>query len=172
VASGANGAEKRDAEAVDRWINRLGSDGKPVRVTGPYAGPLPTMAVAARTAAHTAARTAARTAFSRSFSSAPLTSRPLGIRLFVGLSLALGVALPYWPYSSVCGWGLIFHALAVIVLLVAGVWTSILTWHGRLGLSHVLAILIFCWALTLSALEVLPRTGYAKAEATWWCGTN
>jgi heme A synthase len=169
VALGAN-VEKRDEEAVDRWINRLGSDSKPGqthRVTGPYAGPLPTMAVAARTA-----HTAARTAFSRSFSTVPLARRPLGIRFFVGLSLALGVALPYWPYASVCGWGLIFHALAVSVLVVAGVWTSILTWNGRLGLSHILAILIFCWGLTLSALEVLPRTGYAKAEATWWCGTN
>jgi hypothetical protein len=165
VAQGAN-AENRDAEAVDRWINRLGSPNKSAaagRVTGPYAGPLPTFAVAARSAA--------RDALSR-VPSTPLARRPLGIRFFVGLSLALGVALPYWPYASVCGWGLIFHGFAVAVLVVAGVWTSILTWNGRLGVSHIFAILIFCWGLTLSAMEVLPRTGYAKAEATWWCSTN
>jgi hypothetical protein len=168
VAQGAN-AENKDAEAVDRWINRLDTDkpGPGRRVSGPYAGPLPTLAVAARSTARTAAETALG-----SLSSIPLSRRPLGIRTCVGLSLALGVALPYWPYSTVCGWGLVMHAVAVLVLLVAGVWTSILTWYGRLGLSHVVAILIFCWGLTLSAMEVLPRTGYAKAEATWWCGTN
>ncbi len=169
MSQGAN-AENRDAEAVDRWINRLGSESKPAaarRVTGPYAGPLPTLAVAARSAAQSAAQTAMR-----NVPSIPLANRPLGIRLFVGLSLALGVAMPYWPYSSVCGWGLLFHGFAVVVLVVAGVWTSILTWNGRLGVSHIFAILIFCWGLTLSAMEVLPRTGYAKSEATWWCGTT
>ena len=103
----------------------------------------------------------------------PISRQPLGIRAFVGLSLALGVAMPYWPYGHACGWGLMFYALGLMTVLTAGVWTSILTWYSRLGVSHVIAILVFAWGVTLSVAEVLPRTGWAAfTQATWWCGTN
>jgi hypothetical protein len=102
-----------------------------------------------------------------------MSRRPLGIRTFVGLSLALGVAMPYWPYGHACGWGLMFYSLAIMTVVSAGVWTAILTWYSRLGVSHVVAVLVFAWGITLSAAEVLTRTGLADlTHATWWCGTN
>ena len=103
-----------------------------------------------------------------------MSRTPLGIRIFVGLSLGLGVAMPFWPYGHACGWGLLFYSLAIMTVMAAGVWTSILTWYSRLGVSHVVAVLVFAWGITLSAAEVLPRTGISllPIQASWWCGTN
>jgi hypothetical protein len=158
----------RDAELVDKLITRL----RPgtTRVTGPYSNPLPTLSVAARSG--NADEVYVAPARTTPVSRVPVLRSPMGIRGFVVLSLLLGIALPYWPYGNSCGWSLVFHGLAVMTLVTAGVWTSILTWYSRLGMSHIFAVLILCWGLALSAADVLPRTGYSKAEATWWCATN
>lgn len=164
--SGATNREHREAEEVDRLIKRL-SPTQQHRVTGPYSGPLPTLDIAGRAAAAPAA-----TRSTVSLRSAPLSRRPFGIRAFVGLSFMLGVAMPYWPYGHACGWGLAFYSLAIMTVMAAGVWTSVLTWYSRLGVSHVVAVLVFAWGVTLSAAEVLPRTGVIETAATWWCRTN
>ena len=166
--SGATNREQREAAEVDRLISRLRPDTH--RVTGPYSNPLPTIAVAARHAMQEP-----RTHDSvRSGSAVPISRSPIGIRLFVGLSLGLGVAMPFWPYGHACGWGLVFYSLAIMTVMAAGVWTSILTWYSRLGVSHMVAVLVFAWGITLSAAEVLPRTSitFSPIQATWWCGTN
>lgn len=162
--SGATNREHREAEEVDRLISRL-SPTQQHRVTGPYSGPLPTIAVAGRTtAAEARPAVTARTV--------PMSRRPFGIRTFVGLSFVLGVAMPYWPYGHACGWGLVFYSLAIMTVLAAGVWTSVLTWYSRLGVSHVVAVLVFAWGVTLSAAEVIPRTGFVQTAAAWWCSTS
>ena len=168
--SGAANRDHRDNQIVDRLISRLRPDQQHAhRVTGPYSGPLPSVAVAARTAVAEPRSDVYRP----SLRSVPISRRPLGVRLFVDLSLALGVAMPYWPYGHACGWGLRFYSLGLMTVLTAGVWTSILTWYSRLGISHVLAVLVFAWGVTLGAAEVLPRTGLADlTHATWWCSTN
>lgn len=165
--SSATNRDHRDNEVVDRLISRLRPDhSQQHRVTGPYSGPLPSIAVATRTAVPQERPVV-------SSRTVPISRRPLGIRAFVGLSFALGIAMPYWPYGHACGWGLVFYSLALTTVLAAGVWTSILTWYSRLGVSHVVAVLVFAWGVTLSAAEVLPRTGLADlTHATWWCGTN
>jgi hypothetical protein len=38
-----------------------------------------------------------------------------------------------------------------------------------MGLPHILSIGLLLWGLTLMAGVVLPRTGYAKTPATWFC---
>lgn len=162
--SGATKRDHREAEEVDRLISRL-SPTQQHRVTGPYSGPLPTLDIAGRTAAAAARSTVSVRAM-------PMSRRPFGIRAFVGLSFMLGVAMPYWPYGHACGWGLMFYSLAIMTVLAAGVWTSMLTWYSRLGVSHVVAVLVFAWGVTLSAAEVLPRTGYLQTAATWLCSTN
>ena len=99
-----------------------------------------------------------------------------GIRAFVGLSLALGVAMPYWPYGHSCGWGLAFYSVGIMTVLTAGVWTSILTWYSRLGVSHVIAVLVFAWGITLSVSHrwssetirtTFGRTAAAASGAAW-----
>jgi len=37
------------------------------------------------------------------------------------------------------------------------------------GAAHVIALVIMLWGLVLAADEVLPRSGYARYSATWWC---
>lgn len=98
--------------------------------------------------------------------------RPGVIRLCVALSVALGVALPYWPYPRACGWWLLLYLLAVAMVVVAGSWSVRLTWMARLGYFHTAAILVLCWGVTLTAVEVVPRADYTKPVNSWVCSTN
>jgi hypothetical protein len=94
---------------------------------------------------------------------------PLGVWVRVGLGLAIGVAMTQWPYSHVCGLKLMFYLIGVGTVLTAGVWGAISSWRRRMGLPHILSIGLLLWGLTLMAGVVLPRTGYAKTPATWFC---
>jgi hypothetical protein len=38
-----------------------------------------------------------------------------------------------------------------------------------MGLAHVLSLVSIVWGLVLVAGVVLPRVGYAKDAATWFC---
>jgi len=58
------------------------------------------------------------------------------------------------------------------VVIGAGVWTSVWTWRHRSSRGHVLALLLVLWGGVLGAIEILPRTGYAKPDPTrpgWMC---
>jgi hypothetical protein len=74
-----------------------------------------------------------------------------------------------WPYPHGCGLRLIFYLVGVLVVLVAGFWSSLSSWKRRLGLAHILSQLLIIWGLVLAGREVLPRVGYAKMEAPWFC---
>ena len=87
----------------------------------------------------------------------------------LGLGVALGIAMPFWPYPKACAWWLLFYLFAVAMLVVAGVWAARLTWVTRLGVAHMLALGVVFWGITLAADETLPRIGYAKTEAVWFC---
>jgi len=50
------------------------------------------------------------------------------------------------------------------------VWGAVSTWRLRLPKTHVLALLTLLGGVTLVALEVLPRIGYAGTMLTWTCG--
>jgi len=91
------------------------------------------------------------------------------IRGCVALGVLLGAVMPAWPYGHACGWGLIFYAMSVGVLVSAGVWGLIITWTSRLSLAHTIALGTLLWGLALSAQIVLPRVGYAASQATWTC---
>ena len=98
--------------------------------------------------------------------------RPGVIRLCVALSVALGVALPYWPYPRACGGWLVLYLLAVLMVVIAGIWSVRLTWTAHLGYFHTAALLVLCWGVTLTAVEVAPRADYTKAENGWVCSSN
>ena len=97
------------------------------------------------------------------------SSRAAGIWARAILGVCLGIALMQWPYGRACGPRLFFYLTAVVALFTTGLWAAVFAWKGRLGAAHVIALAIMLWGLVLVADEVLPRSGYAKYSATWWC---
>jgi hypothetical protein len=54
-------------------------------------------------------------------------------------------------------------------VVVAGVWSSLSSWKRRMGTAHLISQLLAVWGLVLTAEVLLPRMGYAKIPATWFC---
>lgn len=92
--------------------------------------------------------------------------------LRVALGLALAVGITQWPYASACGLNLIVYLGAIGVVVIAGLWSSISSWRRRMGLAHILSLMVLLWGLILGAREILPRSGYAKQVRTWSCTTG
>ncbi len=94
---------------------------------------------------------------------------PLKTWAWVVLSLIAAVGLTQWPYAHSCGWGLLFYMTGVTIVLVAAFWGSITSWQSRRAVAHVASLGVVAFSSVLFVREVLPRTGYARAEATWRC---
>lgn len=94
-----------------------------------------------------------------------------GVLFRVGLAVALAVGVHFWPYSARCGLGLAGYLATLAVVIAAGAWAATSTWRGRMGRAHLLALLVAVWGISLSAVEVLPRIGYAKdpVRVHWAC---
>jgi hypothetical protein len=92
-----------------------------------------------------------------------------GVFFRLVLSVLLGVAILFWPYEAKCGIGLAGYLFAVAAVTGAGVWSSIWTWRHRAGRAHTLSLLLILWGLVLTAIEILPRIGYAKLGRPWFC---
>ena len=99
----------------------------------------------------------------------PVPTRAAVVWMCVGLGVALALAMPFWPYPKACAWWLLFYLFAVAMVVVAGIWAARLTWVTRLGVAHMLALGVVFWGITLAAEETLPRIGYAKSDAAWFC---
>jgi hypothetical protein len=85
------------------------------------------------------------------------------------LAVALGVALPLWPYAHRCGLGLLLYSGAIGVLLLTSLWAMAGSWRHRQGLAHIASTLTLLWGLGLAAMVVLPRIGYAREVLPWMC---
>ena len=100
-------------------------------------------------------------------------TRTWGVFLRLALATALGVAVLFWPYDSRCGLQLAGYLLATSVVAIGGIWSAVWSWRHRSGRAHVLALLLVVWGGILTAMEVLPRIGYAKEDplrpAGWVC---
>ena len=100
-------------------------------------------------------------------------TRTWGVFLRLALATALGVAVLFWPYGSRCGLQLLGYLAATSVVILGGVWSAVWSWRHRSGRAHVLALLLVVWGAILTAMEILPRTGYAKPDPTrpagWVC---
>ena len=79
----------------------------------------------------------------------------LGVMARLVLATALGVGMLFWPYDARCGVG---------VVIAAGVWSSVWTWRHRSSRGHILSLLLILWGGVLGAIEILPRSGYAKPD--------
>jgi hypothetical protein len=100
-------------------------------------------------------------------------TRTLGVLARLMLSVALGVGVLFWPYEARCGFGLAVYLASVLVVIGSGVWSAIWSWRHQSPRAHVLSLLIVLWGLTLGAVEILPRAGYARPAPdrpmTWLC---
>jgi hypothetical protein len=97
------------------------------------------------------------------------TETSAGAALRLSLVIALAAAINFWPYAQDCGLGL-FTLLGVeLVVLAGGLWAAAYTWRGRMPRAHIAAALLIVWGLVLLSAEVLPRVGYARAQAAWMC---
>ena len=96
--------------------------------------------------------------------------------VFAWISVAGGVALALgmtqWPYGHSCGAGLAVYLLAAAAVLMVGLWATVHSWNARLVVPHVLALGVVLWGMGLLLFQVLPRVGYAKAEASWGCSAE
>lgn len=116
----------------------------------------------------------ARSAAAPQASSGGVATRPsarewIGTWARVGLGLLVGIGMTQWPYTHGCGLKLYIYLGGVLVVLVAGLWSSVSSWRRRLSFAHILSQGLIIWGLVLAAREVLPRVGYAKQAATWFC---
>jgi hypothetical protein len=93
----------------------------------------------------------------------------LGTWARVALGLLIGIGMPLWPYDHGCGIKLFLYLGGVATVVVAGVWSGLSSWRRRMGMAHLLSQLLVIWGLVLAARVVLPRVGYAKEAATWFC---
>ena len=84
-------------------------------------------------------------------------------------SVVVATAVPFWPYAIACGFPLWGYMAAVTLVLVTGLWAAHFAWRERTGVPHVIALFVTVWGGVLAAERVLPRVGYARAEATWRC---
>lgn len=88
-------------------------------------------------------------------------------RTLLGLGLAFGLRV--WPWRHHCGLNLYLYLAAVALLGLFGLWVMRVSWVRRMGLPHLLGLTMLGYATWLGAVEVLPRTGYAKVEKSWSC---
>jgi hypothetical protein len=93
----------------------------------------------------------------------------LGTWARVALGLLIGIGMTQWPYTHGCGVTLFVYLGGVLTVVVAGVWSGLSSWKRRLGVAHALSQGLVIWGLILAAREILPRVGYAKDAATWFC---
>jgi hypothetical protein len=93
------------------------------------------------------------------------------IRLFLVSSLAAG--LNFWPYPRECGLGLISYVIAQGVFTAGAIWVAFCTWRCRMGKTHLLALCMVLAGIGVMAIQILPRIGYAKVDAShppgWSC---
>ncbi len=89
------------------------------------------------------------------------------------LVIALASAINFWPYFRACGVGLFAYVGAEAMVVLAGLWLVVWTWHGRMVRTHVLAMIMVLWGVALLADQTLSRIGYAKIDPTnppvWLC---
>ena len=100
---------------------------------------------------------------------APARGSAMSVWVRVLLGVVLAGAMTQWPYGTQCGTALFLYTGASAMVGLAGVWAAGASWRRRMALAHIVALLVTLWGLVLVATIVLPRIGYARAEAAWFC---
>ena len=118
---------------------------------------------------------AGRPAPSRPAAPTGAVTRPrdtIGIWFRALLGILGAAALAYWPYDKGCGSMLYVYLAGVAAVMGIGAYTMRYAWTHRRGVAHVVGLLVLLAGLSLAALEILPRTGYAAVTRTWTCPSS
>lgn len=91
--------------------------------------------------------------------------------LRVLLAVLLAAAMTQWPYPFACGLRLYLYLGAAGVVVIAGLWGSVIAWKRRMAVAHLLSLLVVLWGLVLAGKVVLDRTGYARERMSWVCSS-
>jgi len=91
------------------------------------------------------------------------------VRVLLGVAAAAGVALA-WPYAHRCGLALYGYLAASSGVILAGVWGVVTSWRRRLGVAHVVALLVTLTGIALVTRILIDRTNYPRHPASWSCG--
>ncbi len=87
----------------------------------------------------------------------------------VGLGVAVAVGVTQWPYAHGCGILLYAYLAAAGGVILAGLWGAATAWSRRMGLAHVVSLLVTLWGAGLVAKVILDRTSYVGHPAVWIC---
>jgi hypothetical protein len=79
------------------------------------------------------------------------------------------VGMLVWPYRHVCGAGLLLYGIGISTLTIAGVWGAWSSWKRRMGLAHIISVVLLMEGAVLTVSTVLPRIGGAGPRAPWFC---
>ena len=89
------------------------------------------------------------------------------IRVVLGVAVAVGVT--QWPYAHDCGMLLYVYLAAAGGVVLAGLWGAATSWSRRMGLAHVVSLLVAIWGAGLVAKAVLDRSTYIRHPSVWVC---
>ncbi|MBI4500829.1 MAG: hypothetical protein HY700_06670 [Gemmatimonadetes bacterium] len=87
----------------------------------------------------------------------------------LSLALIVGIGMTQWPYLHGCGLPLFAYLGGVVTVIVASLWSMISSWRSRSATAHFLSVALLLWGSALGLREVLPRVGYARQSANWFC---
>jgi hypothetical protein len=87
----------------------------------------------------------------------------------VGLGVAVAVGVAQWPYAHACGLALYGYVAAAGGVVLAGLWGAVTSWSRRMGLAHIISLLVALWGGLLVGQAVLERTQYVRHPAVWTC---
>lgn len=90
------------------------------------------------------------------------------VRVLLGVAVAAGVGWA-WPYAHSCGIPLYGYLAAAGGVVLAGIWSGVTTWRRRLGLAHVISLLVILCGVGLVAKVLMDRSDYPRHPATWRC---
>jgi hypothetical protein len=76
-----------------------------------------------------------------------------------------------WPYPKACGVSLGVYLVGLLAVWGASIWGMRTAWAAQRALAMLIGVLTLIASLTLAAMEVLPRVGYARTSLTWTCST-
>lgn len=93
----------------------------------------------------------------------------LGTWARAAFGVALAISVLQWPFASPCGFPLMLHAGAIGMVMVAGLWSAAVSWRRRIGAAHVVSLVTLLTGVVLAMLLILPRIGYAREAASWFC---